>query len=139
MEGTDNLNVAFKSVKLIRELGTGQFGKVYLGQLDDKNNTSVAVKMSQQIDIPNNSEIQQEFIKEIEIMRMAGNHPHLVSLIGYCIKPTQPTCILLEYMQGGDLLTYLHDQRKQQSEKLISLIYNNYLNSQFCMIVCILL
>ncbi|XP_048269096.1 vascular endothelial growth factor receptor 3 isoform X4 [Bombus terrestris] len=130
MEGTDNLNVAFKSVKLIHELGTGQFGKVYLGQLDDKNNTSVAVKMSQQIDIPNNSEIQQEFIKEIEIMRMAGNHPHLVSLIGYCIKPTQPTCILLEYMQGGDLLTYLHDQRKQQSEKLISLIYNNYLNSQ---------
>ncbi|XP_012173270.2 vascular endothelial growth factor receptor 3 isoform X2 [Bombus terrestris] len=99
MEGTDNLNVAFKSVKLIHELGTGQFGKVYLGQLDDKNNTSVAVKMSQQIDIPNNSEIQQEFIKEIEIMRMAGNHPHLVSLIGYCIKPTQPTCILLEYMQ----------------------------------------
>ncbi|XP_012236822.1 vascular endothelial growth factor receptor 3-like isoform X2 [Bombus impatiens] len=99
MEGTDNLKVAFKNVKLIRELGTGQFGKVYLGQLDDKNNTSVAVKMSQQIDISNNSETQQEFIKEIEIMRMAGNHPHLVSLIGYCIKPTQPTCILLEYMQ----------------------------------------
>ncbi|XP_060829853.1 vascular endothelial growth factor receptor 3-like isoform X1 [Bombus pascuorum] len=126
MEGTDNLKVAFKSVKLIRELGTGQFGKVYLGQLDDKNNTSVAVKMSQQIDISNNSETQQEFIKEIEIMRMAGNHPHLVSLIGYCIKPTQPTCILLEYMQGGDLLTYLHDQRKQQKNET-----NNYKPGQY--------
>ena len=57
---------------------------------------------------------------------MAGNHPHLVSLIGYCIKPTQPTCILLEYMQGGDLLTYLHDQRKQQKNET-----NNYKPGQY--------
>lgn len=75
--------------------------------------------MSQQIDISKDSETRQEFIKEIEIMRIAGNHPHLVSLVGYCVQPTEPICIVLEYMQGGDLLTYLRDQRNQQCEKII--------------------
>lgn len=100
-------------------MGIGQFGKVYLGHLNDKNNSLVAVKMSQQMDLSIDSEIRQQFIQEIEIMIMAGNHPHLVSLIGYCIKPNYPICILLEYMKGGDLLTYLHNQRNQQNKQMI--------------------
>lgn len=115
----------FKSVKLIRELGTGQFGKVYLGHLDDTNRTLVAVKMSQEIDVSIDSEKRQEFIKEIEIMRMVGNHPHLIQLIGYCIQPNSPTCILLEYMHGGDLLTYLHRKKKQRCNSAIALDGSN--------------
>lgn len=126
MKETDKLKIPFKSVKLIREIGTGHFGKVFLGHLDDKNNTSVAVKMSQQTDMSNNSETRQQFIKEIEIMKMAGNHPHLVRLIGYCIQPSKPICIVLEYMQGGDLLTYLHQQRIHQNK----IIYHNQSNLQ---------
>ena len=66
MEGTDNLKVAFKSVKLIRELGTGQFGKVYLGQLDDKKQYfSCCKKMSQQNRyIQTILKTQQEFYKK---------------------------------------------------------------------------
>ncbi|XP_043524092.1 vascular endothelial growth factor receptor 3-like [Frieseomelitta varia] len=133
---TDNLKVPFKSVRLMRELGTGHFGKVYLGHLDDKDKTLVAVKMSQQTDISKDSETRQEFIKEIEIMRIAGNHPHLVSLVGYCVQPTEPTCIVLEYMQGGDLLTYLHDQRNQQFlyDSMYSTMQNktnNYKSDQY--------
>lgn len=101
-------------------MGIGQFGKVYLGHLNDKNNSLVAVKMSQQMDLSIDSETRQQFIQEIEMMIMAGNHPHLVSLIGYCIKPNNPICILLEYMEGGDLLSYLHNQRNQQNKKIIS-------------------
>ncbi|KOC67767.1 Vascular endothelial growth factor receptor 3 [Habropoda laboriosa] len=116
-EETDKLKASLNKVKLIRELGTGQFGKVYLGHLDDIKDTLVAVKMSQQKGMSLDSDIQQQFIKEIEIMRMAGTHPHLVGLIGYCIQPNKPMCILLEYMQGGDLLTYLLQIRKQQSNR----------------------
>lgn len=119
IEQTNKLNESFESVKLIRKLGIGQFGKVYLGHLNDKNNSLVAVKMSQQMDLSIDSETRQQFIQEIEIMIMAGNHPHLVSLIGYCIKPNHPICILLEYMKGGDLLTYLHNQRNQQNKQMI--------------------
>ncbi|XP_029050762.1 mast/stem cell growth factor receptor kita-like [Osmia bicornis bicornis] len=117
-EETDKLQVPFKNIKLIRELGAGQFGKVYLGCLNDKNNTSIAVKMSQENILSPKLEIQQQFLKEIEIMRMAGTHPNLVDLLGYCIQPNGSICILLEYMQGGDLLTYLHTfQGKEKSDK----------------------
>ncbi|CAK9803407.1 Tyrosine-protein kinase receptor torso [Anthophora quadrimaculata] len=129
-EETDKLKVLSNKVKLIRELGTGQFGKVYLGHLDDTNHTLVAVKMSQQIGTSIDSDTQQQFIKEIEIMRMAGAHPHLVGLIGYCVQPNKPIYILLEYMQGGDLLTYLHQMRNQQSNKSIGQdLYSNIIST----------
>ncbi|CAK9826925.1 Tyrosine-protein kinase receptor torso [Anthophora retusa] len=129
-EETDKLKVSSNKVKLIRELGTGQFGKVYLGHLDDTNHTLVAVKMSQQIGASIDSDTQQQFIKEIEIMRIAGTHPHLVGLIGYCVQPNKPIYILLEYMQGGDLLTYLHQTRNQQSNRSIGQdLYSNIISA----------
>ncbi|XP_076634682.1 receptor-type tyrosine-protein kinase FLT3 isoform X1 [Colletes latitarsis] len=118
-EKTDKLQVSFKNIKLIQELGTGHFGKVYLGHLSGINSTLVAVKMSQHVDISTELEIRQQFMEEIKMMRMAGNHPHLVGLIGYCIQPKKPIYILLEYMQGGDLLTYLHVKKKTQASKII--------------------
>ncbi|XP_076235688.1 uncharacterized protein LOC143180047 [Calliopsis andreniformis] len=119
-EETDKMQAPFKTVKLIDELGSGNFGNVYLGHLDDANNTLVAIKMSQETNMIPISDIRQQFIEEIEIMKKAGTHPHLVSLIGYCIQPNKPICILLEYMQGGDLLTYLHLKKKSQVDKVIN-------------------
>ncbi|XP_076300533.1 uncharacterized protein LOC143218874 [Lasioglossum baleicum] len=115
---TDALEAPFRSVTLLRELGNGHFGKVYLGQLDDTTDTMVAVKMSQNDHASIESEVRREFLEEIEMMKKAGNHPNLVSLVGYCVQPDKPICILLEYMQGGDLLSYLHLQRKNQAQKL---------------------
>lgn len=103
-------------MKLVRELGNGHFGKVYLGHLDDANDTVVAVKMSQNLNASIESEVRQQFLEEIEIMKKVGTHPNLVSLVGYCIQPNKPICILLEYMQGGDLLSYLHLKRKNNSK-----------------------
>nr|XP_031830019.1 receptor-type tyrosine-protein kinase FLT3-like [Nomia melanderi] len=123
----DTLQVPFKSVKLIRELGNGHFGKVYLGHLDDANNTVVAVKMSQNVNASIELEVRQQFLEEIEIMKKAGTHPHLVSLVGYCVQPNKPICILLEYMQGGDLLTYLHLKRKNYAKTHITKAEHNTL------------
>lgn len=107
----------FKSVKLTRELGSGHFGKVYLGHLDYADNTLVAVKMSQRVSVPTESEIRQQFIEEIKTMKLAGSHPHLVGLVGYCVQPDRPICILLEYMQGGDLLAHLHFKKRNRNSK----------------------
>ena len=98
-------------------MGGGHFGKVYLGYLDDADNTLVAVKMSRRVSVPTESEIRQQFIEEIEMMKLAGSHPHLVGLVGYCVQPNKPICILLEYMQGGDLLAYLHFKKRNRNNK----------------------
>lgn len=50
-------------------------------------------------------------------------NPHLVSLIGCCTLPDNPTCILLEYMEGGDLLAYLHSRRRVELDDLPYTLY----------------
>lgn len=111
-EDIDKLQVRFENIKLIRELGTGQFGKVYLGYLNDESDALIAIKTSQAISVSTELETQQQFMNEIEIMRRAGTHSNIVNLLGYSIQPNKSICILLEYMQGGDLLTYLHTLKK---------------------------
>ena len=76
--------------------------------------------MSQCSDACNEPEARHQLLEEIKIMKAAGSHTHLVSLIGCCTLPNNPICILLEYMEGGDLLAYLHYRRKIKSgDKLL--------------------
>ena len=37
-----------------------------------------------------------------------AKHPHVVGLFG-CVTVPEPVCILLEYLEYGDLLTYLQN------------------------------
>ncbi|KAG5334573.1 FES kinase, partial [Acromyrmex charruanus] len=111
----DEFEVPYKYINFINELGKGQFGKVYLGSLNNNKNILVAVKMSQCSDTCNEPEARHQLLEEIKIMKAAGSHTHLVNLIGCCTLPNNPICILLEYMKGGDLLAYLHYRRKIKS------------------------
>ncbi|XP_011706171.1 PREDICTED: tyrosine-protein kinase receptor Tie-1-like, partial [Wasmannia auropunctata] len=92
--------------------------KVYLGSLNNNENTLIAVKMSQCCDACNEPEARHQLMEEIKIMKAAGSHTHLVSLIGCCTLPNNPICIILEYMEGGDLLAYLHCRRKIKSDDI---------------------
>lgn len=55
---------------------------------------------------------RSQLLQEIAIMKTAGHHPHLVRLIACCTLPINPVCAILEYLEGGDLLAYLHNIRK---------------------------
>jgi len=114
----DEFEVPYKSINFKRELGKGHFGKVYLGSLNNNENTSIAVKMLQCSDVCNEPEARHQLLEEIKIMKAAGPHAHLVSLIGCCTLPNNPICILLEYMEGGDLLAYLHYRRNIKSDDM---------------------
>lgn len=46
------------------------------------------------------------FYQEIQIMKSAGKHPNIVSLIGYCTIYNKPL-LIVEYCSNGDLQTYL--------------------------------
>lgn len=112
------LSVDCSTPRKLKVLGKGQFGKVYLGSLNNNMDMLVAVKMSQCSDASYEPEARRQLLEEIETMKTAGSHPHLVSLIGCCTSPDYPICILLEYMEGGDLLTYLHRRRKIESDAI---------------------
>ena len=57
---------------------------------------------------------REEFAKEIELMKRIGSakHAHVVGLFG-CVTIPEPICILLEYLEYGDLLSYLQDIREE--------------------------
>lgn len=123
---TSEFEIPYNSLKLTSELGEGQFSKVYLGYINN-NATPVAVKMSRLSNELNKLDMYREFMEEIEIMIKAGQHPHLVNLIGYSIVPNKSVYIILEYMKGGNLLAYLHSIRDKKTEsRFIQNIFNKY-------------
>lgn len=48
----------------------------------------------------------KNFHQEISMMKSAGQHPNIVSLIGYCNLYDKPL-LIVEYCSKGDLQTYL--------------------------------
>ncbi|XP_076665883.1 tyrosine-protein kinase receptor torso-like [Andrena cerasifolii] len=101
----DKFKLCPQLLKLGGVLGSGAYGIVKMGTLQDKlgSSTDVAVKMLK----PNPStEDVQNFHKEILIMKCAGQHPNIVSLIGCCILYNKPV-LVVEYCCKGDLQTYL--------------------------------
>ncbi|XP_025266682.1 tyrosine-protein kinase receptor torso isoform X1 [Camponotus floridanus] len=101
----DKFELNSQKLKLKGVLGSGAYGIVRLASFQDEFGvmTDVAVKMMK--DDPTVEDIKS-FQQEISIMRSAGQHPNIVSLIGYCTLYNKPL-LVVEYCSKGDLQTYL--------------------------------
>ncbi|KAF6773626.1 hypothetical protein AHF37_06866 [Paragonimus kellicotti] len=95
----DHWEIPKNSIVLIRQLGAGQFGEVWLGKWN--GTTEVAVKT-----LKHGTMTKDEFLKEARIMR-AARHPKLVRLYAVCTE--DPIYIVTELMSNGSLLQYLRD------------------------------
>ncbi|XP_074939969.1 cytoplasmic tyrosine-protein kinase BMX [Phalacrocorax aristotelis] len=105
-----------EEIVLLRELGSGQFGLVYLGKW--KGQYDVAIKM-----IKEGAMSEDEFIEEAQTM-MKLNHPKLVRLYGVCSK-SYPIYLVTEYMPNGCLLSYLRSHGKElQPLQLLEICYD---------------
>ncbi|KAM5262566.1 proto-oncogene tyrosine-protein kinase ROS [Ctenodactylus gundi] len=93
-------------------LGSGAFGEVYEGIAVDilgvgSGEIKVAVKTLKK---GSTDQEKIEFLKEAHLMSKF-NHPNILKQLGVCLL-TEPQYIVLELMEGGDLLTYLRKARK---------------------------
>ncbi|XP_051487550.1 tyrosine-protein kinase ITK/TSK isoform X1 [Apus apus] len=86
----------------VQEVGSGQFGVVYLGYLLDK--TKVAIKT-----IREGAMSEEDFVEEAKVL-MKLSHPKLVQLYGVCFE-NAPICLVFEFMENGCLSDYLRSQR----------------------------
>ncbi|XP_057522116.1 probable receptor-like protein kinase At5g38990 isoform X2 [Amaranthus tricolor] len=90
-------------------IGTGGFGKVYKGSIDD-GATIVAIKRL----TTTSKQGAREFETEIEMLSRL-RHVHLVSLIGYCDEYGE-MIIVYEYMPRGTLRDHLLYKNPERSE-----------------------
>ena len=84
--------------RLIRLLGQGTFGEVYLGE-DIHRKTQVAVKV---LHTRLTTEELHAFLNEARVFRL--KHPHIVSVLDFGVEPTSHTPFLvMDYAPNGTL------------------------------------
>ncbi|XP_072018454.1 proto-oncogene tyrosine-protein kinase ROS-like [Amphiura filiformis] len=98
-------------LKLVTFLGSGAFGEVFEGLATEihgagTGDTRVAVKTLRK---GATDEEKDEFLKEAALMGNFQNE-NILGLLGVCLD-NDPQFIILELMEGGDLLTYLRGAR----------------------------
>ena len=116
LQSMNILQVERTHVTLLRELGDGHFGKVYLGEtvglsLKDLSidgtdaDTNVSVLVALKV-LKENSPLhtQSAFVKEVKLMSSLSHH-HIVNLLGVCT--TGVPFMVMEFMIHGDLKHYL--------------------------------
>ncbi|XP_043918722.1 tyrosine-protein kinase Blk [Protopterus annectens] len=93
----DEWEIPRESLKLVKKLGAGQFGEVWMGYY--KNSTKVAVKT-----LKDGSMEPDAFLAEANLMKSL-QHNKLVQL--YAVVTKNPVYIVTEYMEKGSLLDFL--------------------------------
>ncbi|XP_076318623.1 tyrosine-protein kinase receptor-like isoform X2 [Tachypleus tridentatus] len=102
-----------ENLTLIKALGQGAFGEVYSGYLGD---TPVAVKTLPE---QSSSQAEMDFLMEALIMSKF-NHPNIVKFMGVCFDK-MPKFIILELLSGGDLKTFLKENRIKCNKSNLSM------------------
>ena len=112
-EANEAWEIDRKSIHLVKKLGAGQFGEVWLGEWN--GTTEVAVKT-----LKPGIMGAREFLEEAAMMRKL-RHPKLIQLYAVCTRE-EPIYIITELMKHGSLLEYLRgDGRSLQLPQLIDM------------------
>ncbi|XP_053124684.1 tyrosine-protein kinase Lck isoform X2 [Hemicordylus capensis] len=93
----DEWEVPRESLKLVKKLGAGQFGEVWMGYYN--GHTKVAIKSLKQ-----GSMSPEAFLAEANLMKKL-RHARLVRL--YAVVTQKPMYIITEYMEKGNLVDFL--------------------------------
>ncbi|XP_040910484.1 tyrosine-protein kinase Lyn isoform X1 [Toxotes jaculatrix] len=108
----DAWEISKESIKMVKKLGAGQFGEVWMAYYN--NATKVAVKT-----LKPGTMTPEAFMEEANVMKTL-QHDRLVRLYAVVTK-TEPIYIITEFMANGSLLDFLKsdDGCKLQLPKLI--------------------
>jgi serine/threonine protein kinase len=106
-------------------LGSGAFGIVFQGILDDYK--TVAVKTIQD---PTDNDKLDALLSELKIMSYVGRHPNVVQLFGAQIADLRKgiVYVAIEFCPLGSLEQVLQIRRKQLEAKIRTGQFNNFMN-----------
>uniref|UniRef100_A0A4W5MIB8 Tyrosine-protein kinase receptor n=1 Tax=Hucho hucho TaxID=62062 RepID=A0A4W5MIB8_9TELE len=93
-----------KNITLLRALGHGAFGEVYEGQVLGMNGENTAMQVAIKVSSSSSALIMSKF-----------SHQNIVRCIGVSLQ-ILPRFILLELMTGGDMKSFLRQNRPKTSQ-----------------------
>ncbi|KAJ8670279.1 hypothetical protein QAD02_001538 [Eretmocerus hayati] len=114
----DKFEIPFESLTIKRILGSGFSGVVKLATLCDNKKRSIDVAVKMLKDDASTEDVKN-FHREILLMKSAGNHRNIVSLIGCCTLDKMPL-LIVEYCAKGDLQTYLKTIYEQSMTAILT-------------------
>ncbi|KAJ3398302.1 hypothetical protein CcCBS67573_g08369 [Chytriomyces confervae] len=100
--------------KLIKTVGTGSFGRVHLA-LHTQTNTYVALKVLRKHDVVKLKQVEHTLDEKRILEALCNGCPFLVHLYG-SFMDCEYLYLVLEYIQGGELFTYLRNVDKLDNE-----------------------
>ena len=112
-EANEAWEINRKSIHLVKKLGGGQFGEVWMGVWNGTIEVAVKTLKPGTIDA-------REFLEEAAVMKKL-RHPKLIQLYAVCTQE-EPIYIITELMKHGSLLEYLRgDGQSLQLPQLIDM------------------
>jgi len=107
------IHIPFEELTLIKLLGKGGCGEVYLAE--SKTLGKIAVKKTQ---IERGEQIMIDFLNEAELLSKL-NSPYIIRFFG-TTKSQEGECIVMEYAENGTLYHFLQSQRRENFGKSFS-------------------
>lgn len=105
----DKLQFPRTKLQTITALGKGVFGEVFLAKaraIEEGQEESVVVVKSLE---SSDESVRSDFRRELEMFSKL-HHAHIVRLLGLC-RDSEPHCMILEYVELGDLKQFLRISR----------------------------
>lgn len=97
-----------KNYKIDKEIGSGTFGKVYLGE-HIPTKSSIAIKVLDKTKITDRSDFER-VCRELKISQTIL-HPHLVQLYDM-LETENHIFLIMEFLAGGELYDYIVSKRR---------------------------
>ncbi|XP_047133483.2 uncharacterized protein LOC100207579 isoform X2 [Hydra vulgaris] len=125
----DDWEIFPENITLDKKIGEGAFGTVFNAKIsakvlaktkncnqilplfDNKEDSTFYVAVKLLKDGANQSE-SDDFYEEISLMKGIGYHKNIVNIIG-CSTIKKPLCLIVEFMENGDLLQFLRSRRNK--------------------------
>lgn len=102
-----------KNYRLISEIGSGTFGKVWLGE-HVPTGCQIAIKILEKDKILDDSDVER-VTRELKIAQSIS-HPHLVQLF-HLLETKEYVFLIMEYLPGGELYDLIVSRKKLTEEE----------------------
>jgi serine/threonine protein kinase len=118
LDQNDAIGREIGNYRLLAEINSGSFGRVYRAEHKYISNHMVAIKLLHtSLGFPTERE---QFAQEAQILAML-EHPHILSLLDFGFIERQPY-LIARYAAGGSLRDLLQRQTLLPSEKVMSVL-----------------